>query len=297
MKKRLLFLMLPLLLLLPLLCPFTVQAADVKAVIYDESGVLGKDYDACLSRLQKAAKKTNMNVAVVIGTQDRTDITIESLARSSYDELFGKNTDGLLYYMDLKGYSPYDYITTKGLANFFYTNSAEDDRIDAMFDALDPYLYPIGSEDVSGAVMQFAEEVEYYFDAGIPEHYFYYDDETRLYYTMGEDGNVKTSSSKPYRDTSVIVMITFMFTVVGLLVAVIVFFAVKSRYKFKYSLSPTNYVNRKNVEFYNQYDNFVHAHTSKVPLNSDSGSGHRSGGSHHSGGHSHGGHGGGGHHR
>ncbi|MCR4644262.1 MAG: hypothetical protein K5695_02500 [Oscillospiraceae bacterium] len=297
MKKKLLCLLLPLFMLLPLLCPFTVQAAAAKAVIYDESGRLGKDYDACLSRLQKAAKKTNMNVAVIIGTEGRTDITIESIAVNSYDELFGKNTDGLLYYMDLKGSAPYDYITTSGMANFFYTNSDQDDRINAMFDALDPYLYPVGSEDVPGAIGKFAEEVEYYFDAGIPEHYYYYDDETRLYYTMGSDGNVVTSSGKPYRDTSVMLMITFMFTVVGLFVALIIFFAVKSRYKFKYSISPTNYVNRKNVEFYSQYDNFVHTHTSKVPLNSDSGSGHRSGGSHHSGGHSHGGHGGGGHHR
>ena len=297
MKKRLLLLMLPLLFLLPLFCPITAQAAGVKAVLYDESGRLGNNYDECLSRLQKAAKKVNMNVAVVIGTADRSDITIESLAVSSYDELFGKNSDGLLYYMDLKGHSPYDYITTSGLAQFFYTNSDEHNRIDDMFTAIDPFLYPVGNEDVPGAVMKFAEEVEYYFDAGIPEHYYYYDDETRLYYTMGDDGNVKTSTSKPYRDKSVILMITFMFTMVGLLVAVIVFFAVKSRYKFKYALSPTNYVNRKNVEFYNQYDNFVHTHTSKVHLDSGGSSGHRSGGSHHSGGHSHGGHGGGGHHR
>lgn len=295
--KKLILLFLPLFFLLPLLCPVTAHASNVKAVIYDEGGRLDKkQYDECLARLQTAADKTNMNVGVILGVQNRSDLTIETAAKSSYTELFGNNTNGLLYYIDLKGQSPYDYIATRGMGQFYYTNSATNDRISDIFTAVDPYLYPAGSEDVAGAVMQFAEEVEYYYNAGIPDRYYYYDDETRMYYSIGDDGKVLATTGKPYRDSGTIVGTVILFTGIGLLVAVIVFFAVKSRYKFKYSLSPTNYVNRKNVEFYNQYDNHVHTHTSKVHLNSDSG-GSRSGGSHHSGGHSSGGFGGGGHHR
>lgn len=299
MKKRLLLLFLPLLFLLPLLCPVTAHAAGgVRAVLYDEGGRLDKkEYDECLARLQKAADKTNMNVGVVLGVQQRSDLTIESVAKNSYTELFGNQSNGLLYYMDLKGNSPYDYIATRGMAQFFYTNSSQHNRIDDIFTAVDPYLYPVGSEDISGAVMQFAEEVEFYFDAGIPDRYYYYDDETRLYYSIGPDGNVRTSTGKPYLDYGTIIGTVILFSFLGLITALFFFFITKARYKFKYSLSPTNYVNRKNVEFYNQYDNHVHTHTSKVSLSSES-SGSRSGsGHHHSGGHSHGGFGGGGHHR
>ncbi|MBR3630194.1 MAG: hypothetical protein IKN55_06965 [Oscillospiraceae bacterium] len=294
--KRVLYLCLSLFLLLPLLCPAAVSAEDVKTVLYDEGNRLSQtQYEECLTRLNQAAKATGMNVGVILGTENRSDLTIESVARSSYTELFGNNTNGIIYYIDLKGSNPYDYIATRGMGQFYYTNSAEYNRIEDIFTAVDPYLYPAGNEDIRGAVMQFAEEVEYYYNAGIPEHYYYYDDETRRYYSIGDDGKIVETAGKPYRDTGIIVGMILLFTGIGVLAAVITFFAVKSRYKFKYALSPTNYVNRKNVEFYNQYDNHVHTRQSKVHLNSDSGG--RSGGSHHSGGHSHGGFGGGGHHR
>lgn len=82
--------------------------------------------------------------------------------------------------------------------------------------------------------------------------------------------------------------------VIGLIAALITFFAVKSHYKFKSALSPTTYINRKNLVFHNQYDHFVREYTTKVKIESSSGGG---GGSRGGGGRSSGGHGGGGRHR
>lgn len=271
-------------------CGLSVSAAE--AVLWEERTFLDEDeHDECLKRLQEAADATGMNVAVVLGSQNRSDASIETLASSTYDELFGKSTDGLLYYMDLSGVNPYDYIDTSGFGQFYYTNSDDNNRIDAMFEALDLYLYPVGSEDVHGAVLEFADLVEYYYYAGIPDRYYVYDDAYGCYFYV-ENGEILKSSTKPYIDWELVAFMGICGFGVGILAAVITFFAVKSRYQFKSSLSPTAYVNRKNVQYHQQYDNFIRTYTTKVKIESSSG-----GGGSHGGGHSSGGHGGGGHHR
>lgn len=269
--------------------------AGGNAVLFDESGRLTPDeYAQSLEILQNAADNTGMNVAIILGTQVRSEYMIESLADESYDALFGKRTDGILYYMDLSGAdSPYDYISTSGLGQFYYSDGEEADRINAIFDDVFPYLYPAGSEDIAGAIAAFAADVEYYYDMGISHNYYLYDDVDGLYYYV-KDGELKSAVSKPYIDWGSVLMATFMGGVFGLIVAVIVFFSVKAHYRFKASLSPTAYVNRKNLVFHRQYDNFVREYTTRVKIESSSGGG---GGSRGGGGRSSGGHGGGGRHR
>lgn len=280
-----------------LCCPLPASAARAEVRIYDEGDRLTQEeYDSCMDRLRQAADKTGMNIGIVLGTAARSEYTVASLADSTYDQLFGHGTDGLLYYMDLRGYSPaHDYISTSGMGQFYYTNSDNHNRIEMIFDTLDAYLKPAGSEDVWGALMQFADEVEYYYGEGIPERYYYYDDEYQRYYYLDDFGNVQSSARKPYIDWGGVVLATFGAMIAGLLAAIITFAVVVSRYKFKYSLSPTTYVNQKQVEYRNQYDHFVRTHTSRIHIDSGGGSGGGGGGG--GGGFSSGGHGGGGHTR
>lgn len=267
------------------------SAAEVK--LYDEGGRLSpSEFTECQQRLQQASDYTGMNIGVVLGVQDRSDLTIESVCKSTYLELFGANSDGLFYYMDLKGSEPYDYIATRGKGQFYYTNASSNNRVESMYDSLDDFLYPVGSENAYGAVMEFAELVEYYYDAGVPEQYFVYDDVDRMYYHM-EGDEVIATVGKPYHEWLMIPVMAFFGALAGLLPALITFLVVKSRYKFKYALSPTTYVNKKNVDYHEQFDNFVRTSTSKVRIESSSGGGSGGGG----GGFSSGGFGGGGHHR
>ena len=269
-------------------------AAEVK--VYDEGERLSAtELTEVENRLRQAADYTGMNIAVIMGIQNRSDITIESVCKTTYTQLYGAKTDGLIYYMDLKGVNPYDYIATSGMGQFYYTNSSMNNRIDEIYDALDDYLYPVGSENVYEAVLKFAELVEYYYDAGIPEHYYVYDDELHEYYHV-EDNTVVTTNVKPYIDPMAIILCMLAAGFTGLLAALITFFAVKMRYRFKTSLNPTSYVNRKDVQYREQYDHFVRTSTSRVRIESDSG-GRSSGGGGGGGGHSSGGFGGGGHHR
>ena len=272
-----------------------LTASAAEARLFDEGGRLApSEQSECETRLQQAADHTGMNVAVILGVNDRADLTIESICRETYSELFGERSDGLIYYIDLKGYEPYDYIATSGMGQFYYTNSRASDRIYDMFNELDDYLYPKGSENAYGAVMAFADLVEYYYQAGIPDHYYVYDDLDRTYLHL-ENGSLVATSTKPYRDPHLIAVGVFFGFFIGFIAAFITYAAVKNRYKFKYELSPTTYVNRKNVDYIQQYDNFTHTSTSRVHIESSSGG--RSGGYSGGGGHSHGGFGGGGHHR
>ncbi len=265
-------------------------------LLHDESGRLtAEEYARCAVLLNEASEYTGMNVGMVIGNVQRSEYTIESIAVETYDQMFGSTTDGLLYYMDLSNAErPYDYITTRGMGQFYYTNSVDDNRIDAIFDAVFPYLYPKGMEDVPGAVEEFAEQVIEWYDAGIPDNYYVYDDYYEEYYYV-EDGEILSSYNVPYVDWGEVLSIGFTCFMVGHIAALIVFLCTKSHYKFKSSLSPTAYVNRKNLVFHNQYDRFVREHTTRTKIESSSsggGGGRRSGG-----GRSSGGRGGGGRHR
>ena len=273
-------------------CTMHASAAEVR--IYDEGSRLSSsDYRECEQRLQEVSDYTGMNIGVVLGTQSRTDLTIESVAKNSYTEFFGARTDGVMYYMDLKGYQAYDYIATSGMGQFYYTDAPANNRIDMIFSTLDDYLLPAGSENVPGALMAFADELEKYYDEGVPNRYYVYDDEDQKFYYL-KNGEITSSLTKPYISWFPIFLGFLGGGFAGVIAALIMFLVVKMRYRFKYALSPTTYVNRKDIRYNHQYDHFVRTYTTKTRIESSSGGGGGGGGG---GGHSSGGFGGGGHHR
>ncbi|MDE5753175.1 MAG: TPM domain-containing protein [Oscillospiraceae bacterium] len=275
--------------------PASAQSDTV--YLYDESGKLNQEeYQFCLDSLETASQITGMNLVVILGTDELSDSSIESLADSTYDMLFPGtwNSNGLCYYMDLCGHSPaYDYISTSGMAQFYYTNAKSNNRVDEILRSLGAYLVPAGSEDITGAIAGFCEKLEYYYSAGIPDRYYVYDDVYHEYYHI-EDGKIVTTSQKPYLALDKALLFGVIGLIIGIIIAVITYSVTKVRYQFKTALTPTNYINKRTVNYRQQYDRFIRTRTTKTKVDSNSGGGgsHRS-----SGGHSSGGHGGGGHHR
>ncbi|MDE6005528.1 MAG: TPM domain-containing protein [Oscillospiraceae bacterium] len=299
MKKYYIKFITSILLLITCICPamsMHVKATSESVYLYDEAGKLTQEeYQFCYESLENASDYTGMNIIVILGYQEYSETTIESLADSTYDTLFAKKSDGLCYYIDLRGHSPaYDYISTSGLAQFYYTNANSNNRIKAMTTMLDKYLVPAGSEDIVGAVNGFAEQLKYYYDMGIPERYYVYDNSYHEYYHV-ENNVIITTKNKPYLAWDKAFLSGMIGLILGIMIAVITYLVVKSHYKFQHALTPTNYVNKKTVIYRQQYDRFVRTRTNKTHISSSSG-GH-GGGGHHGGGHSSGGHGGGGHHR
>ena len=275
-----------------------LPASAVEIQIYDEGKRLSSEkFVEVAERLNEAAENINMNVVAILGSEYRSETTIESMTDSVYDQLYGNKTDGICIYIDLSPVQhPYDYISTSGLAQFYYTNSEQSNRIDSMLYSVEKYLYPIGSEDVSGALKEFANQLEDYYEIGIPDRYWVYDDLYHEYYHV-ENGQVITTSSKPYINMGNVVMGGIIGLIIGLCAAAITSASIKAKYKFMYQISPTTYLNKKTVHYIEQSDRFIRERTTRTHVSSSSG-GKSGGGSHHSGGgHSHGGHGGGGHHR
>lgn len=259
----------------------------------DNTG-LAENPDELTDLVQKTSEELEMNIFVyVAGTSDsyRSDYDIECFADDFYDEIYGEDTDGVFYYMDLSGRSPaYDYISTSGKAVLLYQKN-----IDNIFTRLDNYLPPSGQtvypENVEDAVKGFLSAIKDYNNTR-PSSMTYYHDKSSGKYMFMKNGEFVVSEHKPIIYN---VFLLGIFIIVGLIVAVIVYFVTKYRYRFKKSQNSSVYVKHDKTVFHRSTDTFIRTYTTKHKIETNSG-GSRSGGG--GGGHSHsGGHGGGGHHR
>lgn len=241
--------------------------------------------------IQQTSEELQMNIYVYIaGSSDynKSDYEIETFADSSYDEIFGEETDGVFYYIDLSGRSPaYDYISTSGKAVLLYQKN-----IDNIFSQLDNYLPASGqtvySEDIENAIEEFLNLLKR--DSNkIPSSMEYYYDESSGKYMFMKNGEFLVSRNKPITYNLFFMGICI---IIGLVTTVIVYFVTKHRYKFKKSQNSMVYVKNEKTVFNKNIDMFIRTYTTKHKIETSSSSGSRG-----SGGHSGGGHGGGGHHR
>lgn len=241
--------------------------------------------------IQQTSEELQMNIYVYIaGSSDynKSDYEIETFADSSYDEIFGEETDGVFYYIDLSGRSPaYDYISTSGKAVLLYQKN-----IDNIFSQLDNYLPASGqtvySEDIENAIEKFLNLLKSYSNK-IPSSIEYYYDESSGKYMFMKNGEFLVSRNKPITYNLFFMGICI---IIGLVTTVIVYFVTKHRYKFKKSQNSMVYVKNEKTVFNKNIDMFIRTYTTKHKIETSSSSGSRGGG-----GHSGGGHGGGGHHR
>ena len=274
-----------------------------KSMVHDDYGIFDDNKEK-LQELNDLAvqysEKLEMNICVYIAGPDKknlSDNSVRILCDDDYDEIYGENTDGVFYYMDLSGKSPaYDYISTSGKCYLLYQK-----HIDSIFSRLDNYLPPSTAasydpykDNIAKAVETFFEQLDYYNSNSSAGGLTYYYDSEHGKYIYYKNGDVVIDSKLPpaIRLRKLIVSILS-----GVLVAFVAYLIGKSKYKFKRSENPGVYVSKEQTVFDIKQDNFLRTNTSRSYISSSSGS---SGGSrsHSGGGHSHGGsHGGGGHHR
>lgn len=305
MMKRIISALCTLIITLSLLPVFTVPASaahnyhqefdgDVSGSgIIDEKGIFegyDEDLDALKSMIRETAEDLEMNIYVWVAGNSRSDYSTEIFADDTYDEMFGEDTDGVFYYLDISGKSPaYDYISTSGKAVLLYQK-----KIESIFSSLDNYLPASGEtvyeDKIYLAIQKFLGLLRDYAD-NTPGFLNYYHDSSsgKYFYYMG--GEYVVTKSKP---PALWLLIGVIGTGIGLITALICYFAIKSGYKFKKTTDPSVYVEKGRTNFLQQSDTFMRSYVTKHKIESSSGGGSRGGG----GGHSHsGGHGGGGHHR
>lgn len=289
-----------------LACTATASAAPYTqsdtVYLYDEGSLLSEDdYTAAWETLENTATESGMHIGVWIGSTPMGTYATTSACDDTYDETFGVNTDGIFLYLDCSDESDlYDYISTSGLGQFYYTNSANCDRISAMWDHMMPYLSR-GNEDLPSAIQAFCDDVVSYAAQGAPSDSYYVYDSDRGDYLILEDGDVQFVDTLPesYTTTREERMLRVLISaVVGLLVGALTLLLIRRRYRFQQPGSTSPYLQHGQVRFTERSDRFLHRHISRTriaPDNNGSGGGHGGGMSH---GSSFGGsHGGGGHHR
>lgn len=260
---------------------------------YTESGLFDnaqiiENPTTLINAVQETAKELEMNILIYIAGKSDSNLSqddTERFADSAYDEIYGENTDGIFYYMDLSERKPmYDYISTSGKAILCYQKN-----MDNIFSRMDSYLPSSGqtanAEDVEKAVYAFLDALKDYSNYKPSSLEYYHDESTGLYVFM-KDGEFVVSEHKPVI-YNIILMIVFL--VIGAVVAVITYFAIAHHYKFKKSQNPVIYAQNENTIFRRSTDDFIRTYTTKQKIETNSGGGGFSGGG--------GCHGGGGHSR
>ncbi|MBE6861748.1 MAG: hypothetical protein E7497_02460 [Ruminococcus sp.] len=282
------------------MCGITVSAAENYSQGYDKdesylSGVIDdkdlfEDDPDTLEELNELVVETSeeleLYICIYLNDTARGESSTEYFADEEYDRMFGEDTDGIFYYMDLsEQYSAYDYISTSGKGMLYF-----DDHIDDMFDEIFPYLPSSGEtiyaseielaiEQICGVISDYASKEPGFFD-------YEYDSYTGHYIYMKNGEVVVTPTAPP----AILVKRGLISLAIGAVVAVICYFIVKHHYKFKPSCNPSVYVSREESRFTHKDDRFIRTYTTKTKIQSSSGGGR-------SGGRGGGSHGGGGRHR
>ena len=265
-----------------------------KSGIIDEHGLFANDQSLLRkleSEIQECARNNNMNILVFLPDSSRSyysDSQTEYFTTKEYNEVFGENTDGVLYYLDISGKRPaYDDIATSARANLVFTDSV----CNSIFSLLDPYLpsssssEPLDPEKIGEAISKFCFYVDHYNTSKSRQNYFYEPTATPPVYVYMKNGRTYVTKSAPPAKKWPVLIISEL---IGGLVTLLIYLISKHNYKFKSKTNPRIYLSGDAINLTQNADIFQGTHTTKTRIESSSG-GSRSGGGHHSGG-------GGGHH-
>ena len=263
--------------------------------IVDNKEILSNETETRLNKLvREYSEKLQMNIFIYVSGTKYSDSQTESFAANTYNELAGEDfTDGCIYYLDFSGKRPaYDYLWVSGKAGIIYP-----DNLSEVTDKVVPYLPPsskknITEDDVVPGIEHFLMIIENYYNKYSQSFFRYTEDEqNKLYFFDTGSEYYCTKKMAPGARVSVF-MTSLSF---GYILALVIYFIVKHKYKFKDKTNPSIYVAKGETNFRERSDIFIREYTTKTKIETNSGShggGHRGGGG---GGHSGGGRGGGSH--
>lgn len=261
--------------------------------VYDNKGLFDDDELEELNDLvRETSEKTELHIIIYLSDVPRSESFTAEFSDDFYNAVFGKDSDGVIYYMDLSEQTyAYDFISTSGKGVLLYES-----HIDRMFDHIYAFLpasgEPIYASEISTAIKEICDIFERYGNDEPSAVDFSYDEYTGkyIYYKNGE---TIVSAHKPL---GLSILSSWKYGLIGIIVGFICYFSVKKHYKFKPSCNPGVYVSGNETRFNRREDIFIRTYTTKTKIeSSSSGGGGRSGRSGH--GRSGGSHGGGGRRR
>lgn len=135
--------------------------------VIDEKKIFTKNQlDEINDNIRETAKNLNMNIMIYLGDSSGwSEEQTKRFADSTYDDIFGVDSDGVFYYMDLSEDSDaYDYISTSGIANNYY-NGKIDDMFKEIFNYLPATGEPIVDTQIQSAIWQILLVFDEYHDS------------------------------------------------------------------------------------------------------------------------------------
>lgn len=261
-----------------------------KSGIIDEHGLFANDQSLMWSltdEIQECARKNNMNILVFLPDSSKSyysDDMVCDFTTNEYNSVFGENTDGVLYYLDISGKRPAsDDIATSARANLIFTDSI----CDSIFSLLDSYLpsssssEPLDPKQIGEAISKFCYYVDYYNTSNPRTSYFHESTATPPVYVYMKNGETFVTKSAPPSKKWPVLIISEL---IGALVTLIIYLVSKHNYKFKSKTNPRIYLAGDAINLTQNADIFQGTHTTKTRIESSSG-GSRGGGFHGGGGH------------
>lgn len=261
------------------------KSKAVAEVIDDRELFTNKQIKELNSALLDCSHELEMNVIVFVSGSAISDDDTADFAIRQYDSEVGKeNVDGVVLYLDFSGKRPaYDTISGIGKAGIIFDKKERE----AILDEVGAYLPSSDVEPdpamVKGAIEQFCLILETHNDNYKTEKLHYEKDEyMKLYFFDTGDDFYVTKQMAP---GALFVRFIISFGL-GCIVAFIIYFVTKHRYKFKNKTNPSVYVSSDKTFFSQRTDTFIRTYTTKHRIDSGSSGGghHHSGGGHRSGG-------------
>lgn len=254
--------------------------------IIDDYGFYDYDkLDELDELIQDTAEEIEMNVIVYLSGSSgyyRTDGDIDDYAAKRYDDICGKDTDGVFLYLDICGKSPaYDLLSCSGKAGIIYGRDVVS-IIETANSNLPPSGHSISENQLDSAIETFCYTIQSRYENYKPNSFRWEHDKYTGKYFYYKNGEFYVTKKAPPVLRLIILGVA---SVIGAAIAIICYYAIRSKYKFKTSANPGIYVAHGETHFTEQSDTFIRSYVTKRKIESSSSSGGGGGGRSSGGGH------------
>lgn len=192
--------------------------------------------------VRDTAEMLEMNVIIYLSGDSgyyRTDDDIDDYAAKRYDDICGKDTDGVFLYLDICGKSPaYDLLSCSGKAGVIYGRDIVS-IVETANSELPPSGHTISENQLTSAIINFCVTISSRYENYKPNSFRWEHDKYTGKYFYYKNGEFYVTKKAP----PVLRLIIFAIaSVIGAVIAIICYYAIRSRYKFKTSANPGIYV-------------------------------------------------------
>lgn len=244
---------------------FGINAYAVDQKIYDEADIFSQmEEEELQAKAYELSEKIKLDT-VILTIEDNKGKSSRAYADDFYDENgfgYGESYDGLVLLIDMG--SREIYISTCGKAIEYFTDARIDSILDKVYIYLSEGNYSLGAE-------AFLNEVEYYFQKGIPSTQHTYDEDTGII----NQGSTGTSNSSQKEDIAGKLLI---FLLISLVVGGISVGIMAINNKGNISTNQSTYLDRNSFKLVNSLDRHVDTRVTFVHINKESKTGSSSAG-------------------